>query len=362
MKKIRYYISGHGLGHASRSCGIIAALRQRHPEIVVEVVSDAQPWFFQKTLDPAIPVRRRKMDIGVLQQDSLIMREEETLRAYREFLPERQHLVEEEAASLRQERVCLVAADIPPCAFAAARTAGIFSAGVSNFSWDWIYEGLAEKFYGYEDVLQSVRADYQAADLLLRLPFFGDFSSFRQVEPVPMVVRLGIRDPEEIRRELDIADGLKLGLISFGGFGLRDNDFRPLAELKDWVFLLEEGNALSAPNLRSFPVGVIPYPELVRAADAVITKPGYGIVSECIANGTAVLYTTRGDFREQALLVDALHRFGRAREIDNGKLRRGEWGPDLEQLLALPAPEETLAGNGAEVVADRLAELVGEVG
>ena len=33
------------------------------------------------------------------------------------------------------------------------------------------------------------------------------------------------------------------------------------------------------------------YEDLVGAAEAVVTKPGYGIISECIANDAAVLYT-----------------------------------------------------------------------
>ena len=40
------------------------------------------------------------------------------------------------------------------------------------------------------------------------------------------------------------------------------------------------------------------YEDLVRAVDVVATKPGYGIISECIANDTALLYTSRGHFAE----------------------------------------------------------------
>ena len=38
-------------------------------------------------------------------------------------------------------------------------------------------------------------------------------------------------------------------------------------------------------------------------SDVVMTKPGYGIVSECLANGTALLYTARGRFAEYPVLV-----------------------------------------------------------
>ncbi|MEJ2201893.1 MAG: double zinc ribbon domain-containing protein [Desulfuromonadaceae bacterium] len=58
MSHIRYYITGHGLGHASRSCQIISRLRQRHPELKVEVVSTAHSWFLRHYLDPS-PQRAR---------------------------------------------------------------------------------------------------------------------------------------------------------------------------------------------------------------------------------------------------------------------------------------------------------------
>ncbi len=94
----------------------------------------------------------------------------------------------------------------------------------------------------------------------------------------------------------------------------------------------------------------------MHGADVVITKPGYGIVAEAIANDTAVLYTRRGDFREQALLIDGLHRYARAREIDNTSLRAGDWGASLCQPAA---PAEELPTHGDIVVADRLAALAG---
>ncbi len=361
MKKLRYYITGHGLGHASRASQIINTLRRRHPEISVEVVSDAHPWFFQGFLDPSVPVRAARLDFGVLQHDSLVLREEETLRAYRAFLPERARRVAEETASLRRDRIALVAADIPPAAFAAARAAGIPSVGISNFSWDWIYEGLAAGHPGYEDVMESMRADYRCADRLLRLPFYGDSPAFRCIEDVPLVARRAQMPAAEVRRRLGIPPGHRLGLLSFGGFGLREFNFAALERIAGWTFLVEAELAGSAANLRGIP-GDSRYPDLVQAADIVITKPGYGIVSEAIANGCAVLYTHRGAFREQAVLVAALHRYTRAREIDNDRLRRGEFAAELELLLAQAEPADTLPANGDEVVADRLADLLTQAG
>lgn len=357
MTLLRYYISGHGLGHASRSCQIINTLRRLHPRISVEVVSDAPPWFLTANLAPSVAVRRRSCDIGVLQQDSLVMDEEATLIAYRNFSRSHDALVAAEASSLREAGVALVVADIPPVPCAAAKKAGIPAVGLSNFSWDWIYEGLLERHPGYDDVLEAIRADYRCADRLLRLPFSGDFPAFPCQEQLPLVARRSGRDREAVRRDLGIDAGCRVGLISFGGFGLQGCDFSPLEKLTDWIFITESGLAGAGPNFRVLPRGSRPYPELVAAADVVITKPGYGIVSEAIVHGTAVLYSNRGDFREQALLVDGLHRYTRALEIGNDALRSGNWGAALDSLLAQRQVPEMIAADGDIVAADRLAEL-----
>ncbi len=359
MSDLRYYISGHGLGHASRSCQIINTLRRRYPEISVEVVSTAPAWFFKGFLDASVPVRALALDFGVLQRDSLIMREEETLEAYRAFLPERQRLVAAETELSRAAKVRLVVADIPAAAFAAASAAEIPSVGISNFTWDWIYQGLAERYPGYEDVLASLTEDYRQAGLLLRLPFHSSESVIRVIEDMPLVARIGTANREDIRRQLDVPYDYRVGLISFGGFGLRTFDPAPLAQLKNWIFLTETVFSTAPANLRLVPNGRFAYPDLVRAADVVISKPGYGIVSECIANRTACLYTGRGDFREQSLLIDGLHRYGRAQEISNEDLRAGRWQKALESLFDQPEPPETIATDGDRVIADRLARLLG---
>ena len=80
------------------------------------------------------------------------------------------------------------------------------------------------------------------------------------------------------------------------------------------------------------------YEDLVRAVDVVVTKPGYGIISECIANDTALLYTSRGDFREYQALVDAMPKYLRCAFIDHPDLFAGRWQRHLDALLAQPAP------------------------
>ena len=94
------------------------------------------------------------------------------------------------------------------------------------------------------------------------------------------------------------------------------------------------------------------YPDLVRAADVVVTKPGYGIISECIANDTAILYTSRGHFPEYDVLVREMPKYLRAEFISQENLLAGRWGPSLDKVLASPAPPIKPAINGADVAAE----------
>ncbi len=87
------------------------------------------------------------------------------------------------------------------------------------------------------------------------------------------------------------------------------------------------------------------YEDLVRAVDVVVTKPGYGIISECLANDTALLYTSRGDFREYQVLVDAMPAFLRCAFIDHDDLFAGQWAPHLDAVAGAAAPPRSSANQ-----------------
>jgi hypothetical protein len=86
----------------------------------------------------------------------------------------------------------------------------------------------------------------------------------------------------------------------------------------------------------------------------VVTKPGYGIIAECIANDAAVLYTDRGRFAEYDVLVEAMPRYLRARFMPREDLFRGRWRDHLDAVVAQPSPPERPRTDGAQVAASYL--------
>ena len=98
------------------------------------------------------------------------------------------------------------------------------------------------------------------------------------------------------------------------------------------------------------------YQDLVGAVDVVLSKPGYGIIAECAACDTALVYTSRGDFAEYAVLVEAMPRLLRCAYIEQRDLFAGRWAPVMRQVLDQPPLTPRPETNGAQVVALGLAE------
>ena len=92
----------------------------------------------------------------------------------------------------------------------------------------------------------------------------------------------------------------------------------------------------------------------MAAADVVVSKPGYGIVSECVANGTALLFSSRARFAEEEVFRREMPRVLRCEFIDPDRLRAGDWKRSIDALLDRRAPPEAMRTDGAQVATDAI--------
>jgi L-arabinokinase len=136
-------------------------------------------------------------------------------------------------------------------------------------------------------------------------------------------------------------------LASFGAYGAGI----PLADLE------RSGDFSILAPPREAPAG-LRYEDLVAAADVVVSKPGYGIVSECVANDTALLYTSRGRFVEYDVFVREMPRLLRCRFLPMDDMIAGRWIDGIRALLAAPPPPERPAVDGALVAARILLDAI----
>lgn len=364
MRTLVFYVSGHGLGHASRDIEVINAILARQPGLRIIVRTSAAEWVFRRTVRGPFEYQRFEVDPGMVQIDSLHLDVDESVRRATAYAQTLEAQASEEADVLGALHADFVIADLPPLGLAAAARAGVPAIGFGNFTWDWIYAAYPGGHYA-ADRIGDV---YEATGRALRLPMWGGFERFHDIIDLPFVARHSLRDPEDTRRALDLPLGERLTLVSFGGYGMDRIDLDALSRIEGHRILVSTGVPFG-PNREPLAVShahgsLLPideptmyargyrYEDLVRAVDIVVTKPGYGIISECLANDTALLYTSRGHFVEYDVLVAALPRFVRSAFIDHSDLFAGNWGPHLDALLAQPTPPEEPATNGAQIAAD----------
>jgi hypothetical protein len=371
---VAFYISGHGFGHASRQIEIINAFARRRPDVGIFVRTAVARWLLDRTLAAPFELDDRPTDTGVVQIDSLRLDAEATIAAADDFHATLDARAAHEADLLRARDVRLVMADAPPLGCAAAARAGIPSVVVSNFTWDWIYAEYREYLAGAPELIPTIQAAYRLADAAWRLPMHGGFESFlaagpaeapsararaclaeapsarRRVIDVPFVARHATHAPAETRTRLGLPAERTLVLPSFGGYGVGGIDLSAVDLDPSW-------HVIAVPDAAIYDAG-LRYEDLVRAADGVLSKPGYGIISECIANDTALVYTSRGRFAEYPVLVREMPRYLRCAYLDNEALLAGRWRAALDAALSAPPPPERPPTNGAEVIADMIAARV----
>jgi hypothetical protein len=350
---IAFYISGHGFGHASRQIEVINAFARRRPDIRIFLRTAVTRWLLDRTIVPPFEIDDRPCDTGVVQIGSLHLDAAASIAEADAFYRTLDARVEAEAALLKRHDVVLAIVDAPPLGCAAAARAGVPSFVVSNFTWDWIYEGYAEHLAAAPGLIPTIQAAYRHASGAWRLPMYGGFETFSAsaLTDTPFVARHATRTPEETRERVGLPLDRKLALPSFGAYGLAALDIEALDFGDAWSVVpgMTEA-AIYRAGLR--------YEDLVRAVDAVVTKPGYGIISECIANDTAMLYTSRGRFVEYDVLVREMPKFLRCAFIDHASLLAGDWRDALDAAVTAPPPPEQPRTDGADVIADMIASLV----
>ena len=357
-----FYVTGHGFGHAVRQIAIVNALAHRRPDVPIVVRTSVAPWLFSRSVRASVRLEAGPVDTGAIQRGSLDVDIPATLAAAQAFYAGGEAWIAREAAFLTGERARLVVADIPPLPIAAARRAGVPAIGISNFTWDWIYEDYDARRLA-PGLVETLETHYASAAEGWRLPMYGGFGSFATLRDLPLVARVARQSRDVVRAALGLPAERPLVLVSLGGYGAGGIDLhgaaaslRGVADVVATSYdAFTPGHGVHRVDEAAMYGQRIRYEDLVGAVDIVASKPGYGIISECAANGTALLYTDRGRFCEYEVLVREMPRFLEAAFIGQEDLLAGRWVDAVADLLGRP-PRAAAPAEGATTAADWLSD------
>ena len=203
------------------------------------------------------------------------------------------------------------------------------------------------------------RQQYGKTDLLLRLPFCEGMSAFPHIEDIPLVAIPGRTRRSEIAGLTGCNPGKKWILLSFTTLHWNEEALVRVEAIDDCEFLTVLPLQWKRRNIHGLSREQVSFSDVIASADAVVSKPGFGILSDCIVNQKPLIYADRSDFREYPILEESIRKYLKHLHIPADKLYAGNLHESLESIWTRPDPELTLPTGGDRIAAERIAALLG---
>jgi hypothetical protein len=334
------YVSGHGLGHSSREVEILRRLPESTP---LHIVTKSPAWFWQEEMSRPFTLREKSFDVGCLQTTSLVVDQAATLLAFSEQQAQNESNQRSELEWLKSVNTKVIVTDVASFPLTLAAEMGIPGLCVANFTWADIYAEYA----GFSEIVTVLEREYATATCLLEAGLSLPMPYFARRESLGLVARVGknrrIQLPHREKR---------LALIYAGNWGM-PFPWERLEAFSEWHFLTLTPPTIPVKNLTVLERKTMPHPDLVASVDVVISKLGYGILGECVANATPILYPPRTYFAEFAALDAAIAGWPGRIPLSERAFLGLDW---TEALGSVPerGSFEAIAALGGAAIASRI--------
>lgn len=359
-------ITNHGFGHATRMASVVAEIQRLCPEVLVAIATTSPRWLLESYLhqperqthpqpEPHFIHRHAVLDVGVIQSDSFAMDQPATLAKLRQLQAQERHLVAGEANFIRQNRISLVLADIPPLATSIARAAGVPCWMISNFGWDFIYRAWGDEF---GEVADWIAERFAQCDQLFRLPFHEPMSAFPQVADVGLTGGSPYFALSDLRQKFHlITPPERTVLMTFGGLGLEQIPYHNLASFLDWQFITFDRNAPELPNLLQVQDRQYRPVDFMPLCGRVLSKPGFSTFAEACRLEIPLISMTREGFAEAAILLAGIQDHNPHQILTPEQFFQGDW-QFLQELPQPPRTSTPLAKDGNTTIARAVVEYL----
>lgn len=333
LKTIAYYISDYGYGHATRSTAIIRELLRQNETVKVIICHTFALGFLQQSFkhEPRVTFREVATDVGyVLQENSLEPDTKRLNNTVSSYVSDFSTKLNQEMCFMKEKNVSFAISDISPLGIAGAAALNIPSLGLSNFTWHTAYEGLIE-----ERLLSFLHAQYNQMTYHFPLACSNEPSwGIEENQSFGFYSReIDDHEVQRIRKEID---PIGENHIIYFGLGMKV-DIGTLSELPIWQspnckFIVSSNVDVTHPNVYKIPQEETETQHYVAAADLVLTKAGWGTISEAVCAGVPLLITNRSSMKEDRHTIDYL--------VGHQLCDLIEW-KELESLVVTPSLIET---------------------
>lgn len=303
--KILYYVTDHGLGHASRTVAIIRELEKKKVKITIR---SNDPFEFLKKSLPGIKIIPGQTDFQPImcKKNGMLFDESRTKTNLSNWIKIMPTLIKKESIIIKKIQPDVIISDISFMSILAASKNKIKSVLVSSFVWN-------ESLKIPNNLRVYIKNSYKNADAILHLPL-GTPVNFQNIHKMGIVARHSTYSRKQIRKLLGIKPNEKLVLISLTGkkkIQLKYSENIKILDVSDYSTIKKSGmkNLTEGQNL-------------ITAADLVICKCGYGFVSECLTSKTKFFYILEPKHKEANSIHKELQKLGLKNRISVKRLSK----------------------------------------
>lgn len=317
---IAFYISDHGFGHASRNIPIIRYILETNKNIKMVIKTGKAQGNFIKDLigefNGRVSYFLESIDVGLaLKENSLDIDKDKLTEKVLEYLNSFEERIDKEIEFLHYYNVNLIVSDIVPWIFKCANELSIPSILISNFTWIEIY-----KEYLSKEICDKYIECYKLADKALFYELYMEEMKYyiRNYEEVSLCSReFDLEKADKIKRSFK----RPIVYISVGrSVALKDGiDVSSL----NYDFIVTDGICLYGDNIYYLDKETPNTQDYLIASNFVITKAGWGTISEALLGKKKIAVLSRDSVAEDRNTIRKLTRKGLAIEVNF----------DLEKIL-----------------------------
>lgn len=330
-RKIAYYITAHGYGHAVRSSYLINELGK---SCDITILTDIPQSFFEEELQVPFAYRAAIFDCGCVQKDAVTLDSDATEREYYHRSVENDSLRDAEVAWIQKMGIELVISDLVPYAGVLAYHAKVPAVTVSNFWWDDIYRSFPES-KAKQWLVHRVEGEMtHFTHHVILNPVMKKWEVGNEILSGVNLLREARDRSDELHDYFEIDKSLKIALLYTGNYGMGEVHWDKLENIEGWHFIGLHEIPGNPANFTLVTKENMTMQEFTASVDVVISKLGYGTVTESLATGTPILYLPREGFAEFPVLEEYLMRYKHCERIEYEPFNSIEWQGPLDKLAA----------------------------
>lgn len=340
-------ISANGFGHLAQVAPIVTAFAKVRPGLKLTLRTEVDPIICGQFLDIPFEMGPTPPDPNMRMQGPLDVDADGLFEDYQDLVADWENVITRDAAVLAALKPDLVLTNIAVASVAAARRAGVPVAAICSLNWADVFAAYCGTDGDAGEIYDHLTSAYAAADRFIQLQPHMPMDWVPTAHSVGPVARVG----QDRRADLQaIRPADHYVLATMGGIPGMHTQV-PLPEVEGVMWVVPPDWESPRRDILSRKELDIAFIDLMRSCDALVTKAGYGGVTESAVNGTRILYTERTNWCETPMLETWMAENCTARRIERDVMQSGDFGAELQELLARPISKQPVRGGVDDAVA-----------